>query len=289
MQIRELLRLYHTHHLSQKPSATYYGRLIRQVMGPLNGHEAESLQKIVLLEWFTPLKTTPGHARKALGCIRAAYRWGMRNDLIKCLDPTIGIQNCPVQRRCVTISPREWALIIPSLERRPIKPRAYFWTQYLLGKRSGETARIRTDELHLDQPIPAIVNPRAKNGRPHLTPIPMELIPMLRVLVRCNPPNALYIFCGDRPDAHWHRTSYQKMWESIRTEAGLRHIRLTDLRRSTASDLLNQGENLGVVQGQLGHASLSQTATYAYLAIKPLADALQKRTDMIVKECGLVG
>jgi len=56
---------------------------------------------------------------------------------------------------------------------------------------------------------------------------------------------------------------------------------LNDSRRSTASDLLNQGESLGVVQGALNHRSLSQTAKYAYLAVTPLAQALQVRANKI--------
>jgi site-specific recombinase XerD len=106
---------------------------------------------------------------------------------------------------------------------------------------------------------------------------------MLELLIQVNPPGCPWMFWGERPDQVWGRTSAQKMWQGIRTQVGLDHLWLNDLRRSTASDLLNQGAGLGVVQGALNHRSLSVTARYAYLAVAPLAKELQERADRILE------
>src|SRR5208282_4686276 len=49
-------------------------------------------------------------------------------------------------------------------------------------------------------------------------------------------------------------------------KAGLRHIRIHDLRHTFASLLIQQGENLAYVRDQLGHSSIQITVdTYGHL------------------------
>lgn len=283
MTVEKLLALYLTHHLKGKPSASYYDRLIRQVFPPLAAYKLDALPKLVLLEWWTDLADRPGHANKAIGLFRAAHRWATGLDLVTCPCPANGIMKRPENTRSQTTSPYEWARIVPYLENLNLRRRVYFWALYLSGSRPCEVRTLKPEYLRLDDDIPCWVIPTSKNKRPHVKPIPAELVPLIRMVLHTNPPGATYLFWGARPDRAWGRTSAQKMWESVREKAGLSHLWLNDLRRSTASDLLNQGESLGVVQGALNHKSLSQTAKYAYLAVKPLAQALQKRTDAIVK------
>lgn len=250
MSIGELLGLYLAHHLHGRPSAPYYARLIRQVFPPLSTLAIESLDKLALLHWWTSLADRPGHANKAIGLLRAAHHWAVGLALIECPDPTAGIVKRPERTRSTTTSPDEWTM--------------------------------RPEHLYLDRDIPCWVKPTTKTGRPHIVPLPEQLVPMLRLLLRSNPSDAAWVFWGQDPSRVWCRTSAQKLWEGLRAKAGLQHLWLNDLRRSTASDLLNQGESLGIVQGALNHRSLSQTAKYAYLAVKPLAAALQERADVIV-------
>jgi len=284
MQIGELLALYQQHHLAGRPSARYYQRLTRQVFPPISEERLSTLDKRVILAWWTSLSDRPGHANKSIGLLRAAVRWARAVGLIPILtpDPTAGIVKRSERTRSTTASPDEWARLLPFLEDLRLKHRVYFWSLYLLGSRPGEVRTMRPEQLFLDRSLAVWVKPTSKTGRPHVVPLPDQLIPILRLLLRANPPDAQWVFWGESPDVVWCRTSAQKLWEGIRTKAGLSHLWLNDLRRSTASDLLNQGESLGIVQGALNHRSLSQTAKYAYLAVTPLAHALQERTDTIV-------
>lgn len=286
MTVGELLTLYLTHHLTGKPSARYYDRLIRQVFTPLVHHDIAAVPKLDLLQWWTSLSNRPGHANKALGLFRAAHRWATGLDLITTPCPAKGLAKRPEKTRSQTTSPDEWARLLPYLEDLRLKHRVYFWSLYLLGSRPGEVRTMQPDQLHLDRDIPIWIKPTTKTGRPHIVPIPEQLVPMLRLLLRANPPGARWLFWGESPNDVWCRTSAQKMWEGLREKAGLSHLWLNDLRRSTASDLLNQGESLGIVQGALNHRSLSQTARYAWLAVKPLSAALQKRADTVTAALG---
>ena len=64
----------------------------------------------------------------------------------------------------------------------------------------------------------------------------------------------------------WHPETVTKRFGVLAAEAGLRHIRLHDLRHGQASLMLAAGVPLGVVSKRLGHSSISLTSdTYSHL------------------------
>ncbi|NOT55868.1 MAG: site-specific integrase [Deltaproteobacteria bacterium] len=57
-----------------------------------------------------------------------------------------------------------------------------------------------------------------------------------------------------------------RIWPKLLAKAGLRHIRIHDLRHSFASLLLENGESLAYIRDQLGHSSIKITVdTYGHL------------------------
>lgn len=72
-----------------------------------------------------------------------------------------------------------------------------------------------------------------------------------------------------------------KVWEKIRAKAGLPHLRLHDLRHQAASNLINSGSSLYIVQQILGHSDPSVTQRYAHLSMKSLNDASDNASAII--------
>jgi site-specific recombinase XerD len=72
-----------------------------------------------------------------------------------------------------------------------------------------------------------------------------------------------------------------KVWERLRAKAGLPHLRLHDLRHQAASNLINSGSSLYIVQQILGHSDPSVTQRYAHLSMKTLNDASDNASDII--------
>lgn len=62
-------------------------------------------------------------------------------------------------------------------------------------------------------------------------------------------------------------------WDTMRRKAGIKDVRLHDLRHSYASFLVNQGRSLYEVQRLLGHADSKTTQRYAHLSPGALLDA----------------
>jgi site-specific recombinase XerD len=72
-----------------------------------------------------------------------------------------------------------------------------------------------------------------------------------------------------------------KVWEKLRSKAGLPHLRLHDLRHQAASNLINSGSSLYIVQQILGHSDPSVTQRYSHLSMKTLNDASDNASAII--------
>lgn len=72
-----------------------------------------------------------------------------------------------------------------------------------------------------------------------------------------------------------------KIWDKIRTKAGLPHLRIHDLRHQAASNLINSGSSLYIVQQILGHSDPIITQRYAHLSMKSLNDASDSASEII--------
>ena len=84
-------------------------------------------------------------------------------------------------------------------------------------------------------------------------------------------------------DAPWSESAH-KMWSLVRSRWNMDDVRLHDLRRTCASYLAIQGENLPVIQSVLNHRSLAPTSIYARLNTKATDRALQAQADRF---CGV--
>lgn len=79
-----------------------------------------------------------------------------------------------------------------------------------------------------------------------------------------------------------------KVWEKLRAKAGLPHLRLHDLRHQAASNLINSGSSLYVVQQILGHSDPSVTQRYSHLSVQTLIDASDNASAIIKKATKVV-
>ncbi len=76
-------------------------------------------------------------------------------------------------------------------------------------------------------------------------------------------------------------TTVHKVWGRLRTQAGLPHLRIHDLRHQYASFLVNSGRTLFEVQNILGHSDPKVTQRYSHLSSKSLQEAANSASIII--------
>ena len=82
-----------------------------------------------------------------------------------------------------------------------------------------------------------------------------------------------FLFPG-RSDGH--RVDLKKPWPAICKEAGIKDLRVHDLRHSFASVLVAGGASLPMIGKLLGHTQVSTTQRHAHLDVDPLRDLVNK-------------
>lgn len=83
-----------------------------------------------------------------------------------------------------------------------------------------------------------------------------------------------------------HLVGLQKIWEEIREKAGLKDVRIHDLRHTFASFGMGQKMGLPVIGNLLGHSQPSVTARYAHLDTDPRLQASETISAEIASALG---
>jgi len=144
----------------------------------------------------------------------------------------------------------------------------------LTGGRRNEITQAKWEYVNWERRT--LLVPLSKSGKPRAIALNGPALALLRAIPRTDNP---YIFpspVNGKPSA-----SLFFPWDRIRKRAGLKDVRLHDLRHSYASFLVNQGISLYVVQGLLGHAHSRTTQRYAHLAHETLQDAAELVGDVV--------
>lgn len=148
------------------------------------------------------------------------------------------------------------------------------------GARLNEALDATWDQVDTQSRVWRISAATSKSKRVRSVPLNDSAIELLDVLRSQDPDRKhAHLFISGRTGG---RLVYvHKVWDRIRTKAGLPQLRLHDLRHQYASFLVNSGRSLYEVQKILGHSSHSVTERYAHLSSTSLMDAANSASAMI--------
>lgn len=146
----------------------------------------------------------------------------------------------------------------------------------LTGARRSEILGARWDQLDMERSI--LILPDSKTGHKVLL-LGAPAMDVLRSAPRIqgNP----HVCPGKSPGKPI--VNIQKVWNRIRTEAGIPDVRLHDLRHSFASVSAAEGDSLLVIGRLLGHSNPSTTERYAHLTDDPIKRAADKTSERIAE------
>lgn len=129
----------------------------------------------------------------------------------------------------------------------------------LTGCRKNEIVRLRWDDV--DRAARELRLSDTKTG-PRSIPLTPAVEAVLNGIPRKgdNP----WVIAGKK--AGTHMRNVDTVWTRLRAKAGLRDVRIHDLRHSWASRALALGESLSMIGKLMGHGQVATTARYAHLA-----------------------
>ncbi len=134
------------------------------------------------------------------------------------------------------------------------------------GARLNEALQAKWEQFDLERRVWRIPAKTAKSGEMRAVPLNDTALEVLMTLDTDD-----YLFINKRTGKRY--TTIHKVWDQLRKEAGLPHLRLHDLRHQFASFLVNSGRTLYEVQQILGHSDPTVTQRYAHLSTEALQDA----------------
>ena len=210
---------------------------------------------------------------RALSCLRAFYRYLLRENLIK-QDPTLQVEN-PKSAQPLPGSLSEAAverlLAAPDLATATgVRDRTMLEVLYACGLRVSELTGLRLGEINLRQGVVRIVG---KGGKERLVPLGEEAIGWVqKYLAEARPELLKKNLAQDVmfPSTRGQQMTRQTFWHRIKLHASTADIKEKlsphTLRHAFATHLLNHGADLRVVQLLLGHSNLSTTQIYTHIA-----------------------
>jgi site-specific recombinase XerD len=158
--------------------------------------------------------------------------------------------------------------------------RAYFSTVYSCGLRLQEALNLEVGDIDSDRML--IHVHRGKGAKDRMVPLPASTLATLRNHWKTHRhPRLLFPAMGKNPstpvESPMAISSVQGAMKAAVRESGInkRNVHIHTLRHSYATHLLEEGVNLRVIQGYLGHSSIETTMVYLHLTSKGHDDAAQ--------------
>ena len=137
------------------------------------------------------------------------------------------------------------------------------------GCRLNEALSARWQQIDREKCTFKVVASNSKSKRMRLVPlndIAMEVLDCLDTEGKHE-----HLFVNSRTGKRF--VNITRVWYKLRNKAGIPHVRIHDLRHSAASNLINSGASLYIVQQVLGHSNPSVTQRYAHVSMQTLHDA----------------
>jgi integrase len=223
---------------------------------------------------------------RVLALVRAVFNFGIKTlDIPGLSNPAAGLKMNREESRDRRLHPDEMPRFWEALaaEENP-DMRDYVMLSLLTGARRSNVLAMHWQEISMERKTWTIPGSKAKAKDNITVPLTTAAVEVLQGRAEAAGMQG-WVFPG--AGATGHLVEPKKGWARLLQRAGIKDLRLHDLRRSLASFQIDAGVSLAVIGKGLGHHSQQTTAVYARLAQDPVADAWQKGTDAILVAAGI--
>jgi integrase len=275
--VTELADRFDKEHIALRVKAStgkeYRRNLKRFILPALSRLRVNELTRADVAKFHHDLRHIPYQANRCLEIISKMFSlaemWGLRPDGS---NPRKHVKKYAEEKRERFLSPAELnrvGEVLREMESEGIELASAIAAARLLiltGCRLSEIMTLQWE--HVDIPGRALRLPDSKTGAKivHLGQPAIE-VPEKIARTEKNP----WVIVGTKPDARL--TDLQPFWQRVRARAGLKDVRIHDLRHTFASIAVASGQGLPMIGKLLGHTQVQTTARYAHLAADPVLAA----------------
>ncbi|HUX78488.1 MAG TPA: tyrosine-type recombinase/integrase [Alphaproteobacteria bacterium] len=203
-----------------------------------------------------------------------AIEWGWEG-----INPAQGVKKFKEKSRDRFLHPDELPRFFESLDKEENDTiRDYIYVSLFTGVRRSNVLAMRWEEIQFERREWLV--PETKNGehlRVHLIETVIDILKTR--LERYG--NREWVFEGSGKTGHLMEP--KAGWKRILDRAGIKNLRLHDLRRTLGSWQAATGANSFMIGRSLGHKSSQSTAVYARLNIDPVRDSVEKATQAMLQ------
>lgn len=240
-------------------------------LSAFNARTLDSLTVVELQQFFNQMAATtgPSGTYNTLKTLRQLYRKMVELQLYQGFNPAMYVKVKRPVARSIFLNEQEIAALWKVLDRYPIEDRLFFTALMILFCRFGELRQAKVEALtfwvdpETNQQRCLWRKGRTKNRHMHEVMLPPQLATefwhFLQTRARKDSP-WLFPGRGMHPRttvAWWNR------WNEIRSEAGLDHVHIHDLRRTGSTWAVETtGDLTTVSRDGLQHADLKTTSIY---------------------------
>ena len=291
MYFSDLLDAYLLYEKGRVKESSYYdveNKIENRIRPYFEEKQLWEIKPATVLEWSQAL-TDEGYSysyRSGLMTrLSGIYRYGAKyHDITDIMPKVDRPRNLEAKKKMEYWTPEEFKSMIEHVSNPTFA--TMFWTLYVVGCRRGEGAALTWNDIDTEKGTVTItksITTKVKGATYKVTTpknlssnrtvyIPPFLCAMLEEhRGRCaslpggdelTAPTA-FVFGGSRPVPH---SSLDHAFERAIAKAGVKPIRIHDLRHSCASRLLSAGVSIVAVSEHLGHADVELTLnTYAHM------------------------
>jgi integrase len=215
-------------------------------------------------------RTRPTRANRVNEVLRKALNLSIRWGWIE-RNPASGVRRNPEPKRHRYLSRDEIGRLIDALESHPERVSAdAILFMLLTGCRKGEALNAKWPQFDLELRIWTKPSSETKQRREHRVPYSTAAAEILER--RRDEAVGLHVFPGSFGAS---LQDVRRTWHTVCVTAGLRSVRIHDLRHTFASLVASSGQSLLVVGELLGHSSPQTTKRYASLYDESLRSAAE--------------
>jgi integrase len=249
---------------------------VRNRLAPyFSGKRMGEITPKMVSDWIENIEYAYSSKKWIMSTLASIYKYGEKYFDIKNIMPKVDRpRNLEPKKEMQIWTPEEFKSFIDTVDDKVYS--AFFTTLYITGCRRGECAALTWEDINFrentirinksvsnktKQSAYLITTPKNQNSVRTVS-IPHILADQLAAL-KNNATEREYVFGGSRPLA---TSSADYAFRTAIEKAGVKKIRIHDLRHSCASLLISRGVSIVAVSRRLGHINTQQTLnTYSHL------------------------